>query len=202
MNYNPTVDYRSDRTENAHPSDAGNQPRSRITELATRGALAVAVAVWAVVGFLIWVPLLLRRIVTFVAELTYVALTDGDPRPAAERLRSAASFYRRGFVTAVESVLDSDDGARDGPVRSEVSHDSSAARPILQELAWSLVVWYPVLLWMGIAELTPSDLWNAATAVPWQEAGSDLVRGTPGWIEQVGLETMGWIEEFAGRLGL
>ena len=186
MNYNPTVDYRSDRVP--HVPDAQQEPRSRITEVATRVALSVAVAIWAVVGFLIWVPLLLRRIATFVVELTYVTLTDGDPNPAAKRLRAAANFYRRGFVTAVRSVLTPGEGAADAGPGPDTS---TPARPILQEVAWALVVWYPVLLWLGIAEWTPEDLWNAAAAVPWQEIGMDVVDGA-----------VVRIEELAGRLGL
>jgi len=203
MNYNPTVDYRSDRVPNT--GDARKEPSSPITEIATRGALSVAVAVWAVVGFFLWIPLLLRRIVTFVVELTYVTLTDGDPEPAARRLRNAASFYRRGFVTAVGSVLGSGEGAREpGPSSLPFASSSgsaaastasrrpqTSARPFLQELAWALILWYPVLLWVGIAELTPADVWNAAAAVPWQEIGADLVRGA-----------VGWVEALANRLGI
>ena len=217
MNYNPTVDYRSDQATRA--PDTPREPRSRVTELATRVALSVAVAVWAVVGFFLWVPLLLRRIVVFVVELTYVTLTGGDPDPAAGRLRNAAGFYRRGFVTAVESVLSPREDTRDekgaatsNPATASLPHASSRrpapspsaspARPILQELAWALILWYPVLLWVGIAELTPADVWNAAAAVPWSEVGAEYLGAAAGWAEAFADGVVARVEALGDRLGL
>lgn len=82
MNYNPTVDYRSDRT--ARSREPVDEPRSWITEVATRGALWICVTVWA------------------------------------------------------------------------------------------LAVWYPVLVWVGIAELTPADVWSSLVALPWSDVAGDL----------------------------
>lgn len=179
MNYNPTVDYRSDRP--ALAQEARDEERSWITEIATWGALAICVAVWAVVGFLLWLPLLLRHIVAFIVSLTYATLTDGDMADAARRLRGAASFYRRGFESAVGSVL----FGRDGTSSPESSpRRSLSARPILLECAWALVVWYPVLLWLGVAEWTPADVWSSIAGLPWSEVATDVVTAVSAVVQE------------------
>lgn len=189
MSYSPIVDYRSDRVE-LSPEGQG-EPRSGITDIATRAALSIALVVWTVVGFILWIPLLLREILAFVGALTFVTLTNGDPAPAGRRLRRATSFYRRGFETATRCVLadpgdGSDDAAGATPVPKPVQ-----TRPVLLEIAWALVVWYPVLLWLGIAELTPADLWRWGADVPWSEIARSSVEATGAWVE-----------ELVGRLGL
>jgi len=179
MNYNPTVDYRSDRP--ALSQEAQDEPTSWITEVATRGALSICVAVWAIVGFFLWLPLLLRHIVAFIASLTHATLTDGDMEDAARRLRGATSFYRRGFESAIGSVLSRPDGRSD-PESS--ARRSLSARPILLECAWALVVWYPVLLWLGLAEVTPADVWSSIAGLPWSEGAEDLVAAVSAVIQE------------------
>ncbi|MFW6206978.1 MAG: hypothetical protein ACOC5J_03495 [Gemmatimonadota bacterium] len=186
MSYNPTVDYRSDRP--ALSQETQIEPRSWITQVAIWGALSICVAVWAIVGFLLWFPLLLRQIVAFVVSLTYATLTGGDMDDAAGRLRGAATFYRRGFESAVESVLSGSREAMDSESSVRRSH---SARPILSEVAWALVVWYPALLWLGIAELTPADVWSSIAGLPWSEVATDVVA-----------TVAAVIEEWASALGL
>ena len=186
MNYSPTVDYRSDRAPLS--PEAPDEPRSWVTEVAIRAALSISLAVWVVVGFILWLPLLLRRTASFVVAVLSATLTNGSPDLAGKHLRDSASFYRRGFQTAFRSVLSSPTEGSDSGTSSD---QSLAARPILQEIAWALVIWYPLLLMLGIAELTPVDVWSFLAGLPWAETTTDV------------LEAAGAVaERWAAALGL
>ncbi len=66
---------------------------------------------WAVIGFLIWVPLLMRMVAYFVGIVGLSTYQRVDVRQAQRRLDFATSFYARGFRQVQESVqsLDSEE---------------------------------------------------------------------------------------------
>lgn len=57
----------------------------------------LASALWAVLGFVLWVPYLTRQLALFLFVVPRVALTGGSAQAAETRLRDSAGFYRRGF---------------------------------------------------------------------------------------------------------
>lgn len=156
----------------SRPSPAESPPDEResdekssrfdLTELFTWGLLTVSLSIWAVVGMFLWLPRLVRSGVLFSVALVHGAIVDRSMDPAVNRLRSDVDFYRRGFARALRSARETRGGG------SEEDWDITAS-PLLAELAWALVIWYPVLLWLGIAEMTPVEIWTAVANLPWME---------------------------------
>ena len=57
-----------------------------------------------IIGLFLWIPRVLRAVLGFSVALVHSTLTETNAEAAGRRLRSAANFYRRGFVSAVESI--------------------------------------------------------------------------------------------------
>lgn len=70
-----------------------------LTEIVYGAILGVTVALWAVLGFVIWVPLLVRGTTLFAATVLYVSLIRDYERLALARqsVHFAVRFYARGF---------------------------------------------------------------------------------------------------------
>lgn len=60
-------------------------------------ALLISLAVWAVVGFLYWIPMLVFAIVRFSALVVYTTLARTDPSSLGAQLDRAVGFYVQGF---------------------------------------------------------------------------------------------------------
>jgi len=131
------------------------------------GVLVVCLSVWAVVGAVFWVPLLLRRIVTYSVALVPSMLAGKKPGRAAEALHDAMSFYGRGFRVTAEVVTRQPE-ARDRGTSGE-EEDGLHGLALLDELAWVLLIWYAILLMVGIVDRTPLDLWRWLADFPWTE---------------------------------
>jgi hypothetical protein len=143
-------------------TEAAAEHVSKLNEAFTWIVLSGCLAAWAVVGLFLWVPRLLRAMATFSVGLVQSTLTESTAEAAGRTLRSAANFYRRGFVVAVESI-------RPTTEREEKSLEDSAkagrTEPALlvRETVWAIVIWY-VLLWLlGPLRGTPLDV----ALVPW-----------------------------------
>lgn len=162
--------YASAPAEDAEPK--ASSPGERAQKVLTWTILAVCLLVWAAVGALFWVPLLLRRIVTYSLSLVASMLGEREPRHAARRLRAAVRFYGRGFKVTAEMVTRE-------PSRPS-SHDAAEGErtgrvALLGNLMWTLMVWYAVLFVAGVVHATPLDLWAWLVALPWQERIADPV---------------------------
>lgn len=148
----------------AEPTAAG--PGERVQKLLTWTILAICLLVWAVVGALFWIPLLLRRILTYSVSLLFSMLGEREPHRAARKLRSAVRFYPRGFKVTTEMVTRE-------PTRpsSTVSLEEERTRRmgLIGDLLWTLLAWYAVLFVTGVVHGTPLDLWQWLVALPWQE---------------------------------
>lgn len=66
--------------------------------------LAVSLSIWAVVGFLFWIPMLVHAIVQFSALIVYATITDADPSTLATNLERAVRFYLEGFRKVVRAI--------------------------------------------------------------------------------------------------
>jgi len=147
--------------------EAPRRPGERVTKVFSWGILLICLAVWAVVGALFWVPLLLRRIVGYSLGLVPSMLAVGKPWRAAKRLRNAMSFYARGFRVTRDMVT------RD-PDREErplfAGHEGTPRGvAVWGEVVWAVMVWYAVLLLVGVVHSSPQDLWRYLADVPWSE---------------------------------
>jgi len=144
---------------------AQRSPSERVMNGLTWAILIVCLSVWAVIGAIVWIPLLVRTMVRFSAALVPAMLADRKPVRSAHMLRQAVSFYRRGFQVATEVVTrEPDPGERkfaDEPVLR--------GKALLNELAWVALIWYAILLLLGVVETTPIDLWWRLVALDWSE---------------------------------
>lgn len=133
--------------------------------------LVVVLLVWGSVGLIFWIPLLLRTMLRFCVSLVEAMFAGQKPVRAARYLRDAVSFYRRGFVVAVEVVL-----------KEEIASEERAPRTesrLLFEFFWAVFVWYFIALAMGWIETSPLDGLNWLLSIPWAEH----VRG---WVAAIG----------------
>ncbi len=71
----------------------------------TWAILAIVLVVWAVVGAVFWIPLMLRTVLQFSLSHLKSVFVGKRPEGAARALQSAVSFYRRGFVVAFEVIM-------------------------------------------------------------------------------------------------
>lgn len=67
--------------------------------------LLVTAAVWAIIGFIFWVPLLARSTAVFSALILYVTLTNQDHTRLGYQLEVATRFYIEGFRRIFESLF-------------------------------------------------------------------------------------------------
>ena len=151
-------------------------PEGRIqtaVRILTWAILSVCLALWAVLGFLFWIPLLLRSMLQFSVALIDSMLQGTRPVEAGRVLLETVDFYRRGFLVAIGAVF----GDLPEPERSQRPLQGSR---IVTEIGWALLVWYAVLLVTGVVETTPADLWRGVAEYPWRETIDGLLGPTTG----------------------
>jgi len=140
---------------------------NRIFVAITWVILVLVLAVWTVVGALFWIPLLIRAMFRFSLRLLQSVLVGQRPEGAARVLRDAVSFYRRGFVVAIESVTREEiEGEREDP---------QTGNRLLLELLWAIPIWYLVLFAAGWIQASPADLWHWFTDIQWSAALGSLI---------------------------
>jgi hypothetical protein len=141
---------------------------SKLSEAVTWGILSICLAGWAVVGLFLWIPRVLRAVLAFSVALVHSTVTETTAERAGRSLRSAADFYRRGFVSAMESIrqpsLEEAEASKDAPRAT----GSVRSAPIIRETAWAIVVWYVAVWSTGLLQGTPVD----PAAVPWSDLWS------------------------------
>ncbi len=140
---------------------------NRIFESITWAILITLLAMWAVVGAIFWIPLMLRAMLRFSLGLLQSVFVGQQPEGSAKGLRDAVSFYRRGFVVAVEVVT-----------RKELDRkakDPETGNLVLLELLWAIPVWYLILLALGWIQTSPVDLWNGFVSIQWSALLGNLI---------------------------
>jgi hypothetical protein len=136
-------------------------PSSRVVMVLTWAILAVVLGIWLVIGAAFWIPLMVRSMVLFSVSLIESMFEGRRPEAAARILRDAVTFYRRGFVVAIEVILKDEAGGQgsEGPTE----------RRIFREVLWAVFIWYFILLGVGLVETSPLDAWNWWAGLPWGE---------------------------------
>jgi hypothetical protein len=173
----PTMSYRSEGgpveiKEKEPPPLHAVGTTNKILQVLTWVILAVVLLVWAVVGAIFWIPLLIRAMLRFSISLIEAMFVGQRPTQAAKILKNSVDFYRRGFVVAVEVVTREDvpDERRQPPVENR----------LLFEVFWAALVWYVFFLWIGWIQTSPLDLWRGFLDLPWRETLAPI-------LERVGL---------------
>jgi hypothetical protein len=149
----------------------------RIILWLTYGILSIVLAVWAVVGAIFWIPLLLRTMVHFSVSLIQSTMDAEKPEGSARTLRDAVTFYRRGFVVAVEAVLREDE-APEGTVRRE----SIDPERMKKEVLWAVAIWYLILWPLGVV-WSPAEMWAWFVGLPWGETFESVVQTVTGGLD-------------------
>lgn len=185
----PTLHYRA----TAEPVSAPDEVRSaervrwsgsgtlgeRIVHGLTLAILGVVLAVWAIVGAVFWLPILVRTMFRFSLSLIQSTMDDERPEGSASMLRNAVGFYRRGFVVGIEAVL-REDPLTEGKIRRERIDGGR----MMKELAWAAVIWYVVLWWVGLV-WSPGAVAAWVAALPWGETFGSIVDGFTGFLDRV-----------------
>jgi hypothetical protein len=169
MEYQPSVVYYHQSEEPAPAQVAPVQKAAnRIFTAITWAILIVVLAVWSVVGALFWIPLMLRAMFRFSLSLVQSVFVGQRPDHAARILRDSVSFYRRGFVVAIETVTGEE-------IDGETKEDPHTGNRLLLELLWAVPVWYLIFFAMGWVQASPVDLWNWFLAIQWSEILGSLI---------------------------
>ena len=185
-----TLHYRATAGPVAAPEEAKPVKRSfrpdsdnladRILHWLTLAILGVVLAVWAVVGAVFWLPILVRTMFRFSLALIQSTMDDERPEGSASMLRNAVGFYRRGFVVAIDAVLPQAPPLREGKIRRE----RIEGRRMLRELGWAVAIWYVVLWGLGIAP-SPGEIGSSILGWPWGDAFGSLWEGFTGFIDSL-----------------
>lgn len=101
--------------------------------------LVVTLGVWAVVGFIFWIPMLVRTTTSFSSVLLYATLFGKDPSDFGRPLVFATTFYIAGFKNIMNALLQTD--------RRSSAGGFSAFQwgRYLLEICWAGVFWYFLL---------------------------------------------------------
>jgi hypothetical protein len=151
------------------------QPVSVLNDVVTWCVLGICLVGWSIIGLFLWVPRLLAAVLLFSLDLVQSTVAERGAMTAGRRLRAAATFYGRGFASAVESIRQ-----RRGEDEEDSDGDwSIESRLILRETAWALVVWYVIMWGAGVPLLTPIDLLSSVASAPWPEVWSSIVGAVP-----------------------
>jgi hypothetical protein len=177
----PVYSYRSSRLADAsarvaeEASGKGKEPSpvaevtNKVFKVLVWVVLGVALLIWAVVGAIFWVPLMIRALLRFSMSLAESMFEGHKPVRAAKTLLDAVNFYRRGFIVAIELVT-----------REQISEDEEGPvkeRRLLTELLWAVFVWYFIFLMFGAIQTSPLDLLDWFLSIPWAEHLRDLWTG-------------------------
>lgn len=149
------------------PTDSAPKP-NRIEQI----IILTADAVWAVVGLVLWIPQIVRVVITSAIRLIHSALTRQSIDSIRGPIRRVSRFYIDGFLTP-------------GKPRASGAYASREARlgRFLLEAVWVSVVW---LLVLRLANRQAFDrIWSALTsAATWiwttlADLAKDLIARLP-----------------------
>ncbi len=101
--------------------------------------LGTTIAIWTVLGFLCWVPLLVRMTASFSVAILYCTLTNADSSYLRDPLDGAITFYSRGFSMII-TILSPN--REDLPIGSRFEFQGER---VLLEIAWAVVFWASIL---------------------------------------------------------
>lgn len=156
---------------------SGSSKGSR--SILTWAILSACMILWAVIGFVFWVPLVLSAMIRFTFDLSRSMLRGDQPAEAGRTLREAVSFYRRGFSVAVDAVFGKSEGAQ-RPGQQKQKSTRLSARRVFFDVLWTVVFWYLFVYATGLVEASPLDGWIALIELPWVAFWGAVVDGVSG----------------------
>ncbi len=123
-------------------------------------------AIWSVVGFIFWIPLLARSTAVFSSLILYVTLTNQDHHALGYQLEIAARFYVDGYRHIYDVFYD-------GPANPPPSGKPLELEPwgILLVTLWTIGFWVVVSYATGL--LWPRSTASAVGRAPPAVAGGE-----------------------------
>lgn len=123
----------------------------RLIELVYRFILVVTVGGWSIVGFAVWVPLLVRTTTLLAASVFYATLfrDTARVRNAQQSLHFAVRFYIRGFEHFTSFYRQRHEP--EAPLGLFEPLSEMKWKEMLVEMAWVVGVWAGVYLVVGTA---------------------------------------------------
>lgn len=102
--------------------------------------LVVTLTVWAIIGLIFWIPLLLRATTVFSAMIFHAAITKQNSNTTKNSLEAAASFYFNGFRNAINIM------------KNEVPNSKAIVElrlpVVILEIIWAGLIWLAIFyLW-------------------------------------------------------
>lgn len=158
-----------------------------LEEYVHRGIRYLVLGVWAVVGFIMWVPLLARMIALYVASVTASLYTRHDPTSARLALATSINFYSAGFRQISEQLN------KTIPEHSPVlSNETTDWMAVLKEMLFTVLFWASVLLLFGWW------LFDRSTVIAWTLAFALII-----FVMMVTLEIYrsGGVNKFRAAMG-
>ncbi len=139
--------------------------------------LGTVLAIWGVVGFIFWLPLMIKEVARFSVALIQSTMTGSDLTAAGDQLKGAIEFYKRGFELAYAAVM-----------RTEPRPPSRGTVPIngphlARQILWAAVVWWLLLSLLGLTDLTPVALVRWVTSGAWIQTLDGLAVTFWGWLD-------------------
>lgn len=150
--------------------------------------VATAMMVWLLIGFFFWVPLLIRAAIGFSVSVVRSTLMGQSAEAAGIMLRRAVDFYRSGFVTALEAIQDEPGRPANRtvvPIHGEDQELTIDARGFINELGWTLLIWYLLISLLGWTSWTPIRLWSEFFAIDWSHHLGILWYSLTTWIQGI-----------------
>ncbi|MDH3223298.1 MAG: hypothetical protein OEO23_06250 [Gemmatimonadota bacterium] len=144
--------------------------------------VATAMLVWLLIGFFFWIPLLVRAAIGFSVEVVNATLTGRSADAAGKMLQRAVNFYRSGFVNALEAIQEPSEQPRRIDVVAEEDEVGIDARGFINEVGWTLLIWYLIASFLGWTSWTPVRAWNEFWAIEWGQSLGILWYSFKTWI--------------------
>lgn len=121
--------------------------------------LAISLPMWALLGFYIWVPLLIRSILGLSLNIATAALTRKSTKTAEKRLHHSIGFYNEGFRRVFTAILapltptEDDDDVHFFGEAADGSMVTPSLGALLKELLIATGVWIVLLspAWIQLA---------------------------------------------------
>jgi len=157
------------------PDDTGARPKNQ-TNRVEQAILVMANAVWAVIGLFLWIPQIVRVVITSAFRLVHAALTRQSTDGIRGPIRQVSHFYVDGFLSPGRPRAPGGYGSRELQLGR-----------FLTEALWVAVVWLAALrlvspqafttAWQGLTRLA-SWLWGWSVA-----AAQTIAEHLPGSIQ-------------------
>ena len=112
--------------------------------------LALSITIWAIVGFIFWIPMLVFSIIHFSALIVYATLTAADPSTLASKLEHSVRFYLEGFRNIIQAVYRTE-GTPTATIELHID-GAKLAKHVASTFAFWFVIVVLLLLSMGVIQ--------------------------------------------------